>query len=56
MKAGSEETPAQSPSWRRALAALPKDQRAAVLARQAAAAADYYASEVVDSDDELVEY
>ena len=46
----------EGPSRRRALAALPRDERAAVLARQAAAAADFYAAEAADSDDELVDY
>lgn len=56
MLLGSPLPRSEGPSRRRALAALPKDERAAVLARQAAAAADHYASEVVDSDDELIEY
>jgi hypothetical protein len=47
---------AEGPSWRRALAALPKEKRAAALAKQAATAAGFYASESVDSDDEIVEY
>jgi len=46
-----------APSRRRALAALPRDKRAGVLAKQAAAAADLYAAEATDAaDDELVEY
>jgi hypothetical protein len=44
------------PSRRRAFAALPKEKRAAALARQAAAAADFYASDAVDSDEESVDY
>ena len=45
------------PSRRRALAALPRDKRAGVLAKQAAVAADLYASESADAAaDELVEY
>ena len=47
---------ADGPSRRRALAAMSREQRAAVLARQAAAAADFYTGEAVDSDDELVDY
>jgi len=46
----------EGPSRRRAFAALPKEKRAAALAKQAAAAADFYASKQVDSDDELVDY
>ena len=46
----------EGPSRRRAFAALPKEKRAAALAKHAAAAADFYASERVDSDDELVDY
>ena len=46
----------EGPSRRRAFAALPKEKRAAALAKHAAAAADFYASEAVDSDDELVDY
>lgn len=46
----------EGPSRRRALAALPREQRAAALAKQAAAAADLYTPEAVDSDDGLVEY
>lgn len=46
----------EGPSRRRALAVLPKETRAAALAKQAATAAGFYASEAVDSDDELVEY
>ena len=41
---------------RRTLAALPKERLAALLAKQAAAAADYFAGEAVESDDELVDY
>jgi hypothetical protein len=44
------------PPAKTALAALPKEERAVVLAEQAAAAADFYAGEAVDSDDELVDY
>jgi transcriptional regulator with XRE-family HTH domain len=47
---------AEGPSRRRALAALSVERRAAALSKQAAAAADFYDSESVDSDDELVEY
>ena len=46
-----------APSRRRAFAALPREKRAAALAKQAAAAADFYTSEATDgADDELVEY
>ena len=46
-----------APSRRRALAALPREKRAGVLAKQAAAAADLYAAEATDdAADELVEY
>ena len=45
----------EGPSRRRAFAALPREKKAAALAKQAAAAADFYASEQVDSDDELVD-
>lgn len=45
------------PSRRRAFAALPREKRAAALAKQAAAAADFYASEHTnDADDDLVDY
>ena len=45
------------PSRRRALAALPRDKRAVVLAKQAAVAVDFYAPESADdADDELIEY
>ncbi len=45
------------PSRRRALAALPRDKRAGVLAKQAVAVADFYAAESADdADDELIEY
>jgi len=46
----------EAPSRRRALAALPREERAAVLARQATAAREFYESEPVDSDDELIDY
>jgi len=46
----------EGPSRRRAFAALPKEKRAAALAKHAAVAADFYASERVDSDDDLVDY
>lgn len=46
----------EGPSRRRAFAALPTEKRAAALAKQAAAAADFYASDAVDSDEELVDY
>jgi len=46
----------EGPSRRRAFAALPKEKRAAALAKQAAAAADFYASEQVGPDDEPVDY
>lgn len=46
----------EGPSRRRAFATLPKEKRAAALAKQTAAAADFYASEAVDSDGELVDY
>ena len=46
----------EGPSRRRAFAALPTEKRAAALAKQAAAAADFYVSEAVDSDDELADY
>ena len=50
--------PSGAPSRRRrALAALPREKRATVLAKQAAAAADLYISEATDdAEDELVEY
>jgi len=38
----------EGPSRRRAFAALPKEKRAAALAKQAAAAADFYASDPAD--------
>lgn len=44
-------------SRRRAFAGLPRDQRADVLAKQAALAAGFYAGEAVDEiDDEIIEY
>ncbi|MFA4965464.1 MAG: ImmA/IrrE family metallo-endopeptidase [Thermoleophilia bacterium] len=46
----------EGPSRRRAFAALPKEKRAAALAKQATAAAEFYAAEAVDSDAELVDY
>ena len=46
----------EGPSRRRAFAALPKETRAAALAKQAAAAAELYAAEAADSDGELVNY
>jgi len=50
------EAPA-GPSRRRALAALPRDKRVVVLAKQAAAVADLYSSQGADdADDELIEY
>ena len=50
------EAPA-GPSRRRALASLPRDKRAVVLAKQAAAVADLYSSQGADdADDELIEY
>ena len=51
--------PSDAPSRRRALAALPRDKRAAVLAKQAAAAADLYTpqtgDDADDADDEPIE-
>jgi transcriptional regulator with XRE-family HTH domain len=44
----------EGPSRRRAFAALPKEQRAAALAKHAAVAADFYASDADDADDEAV--
>ena len=46
----------EGPSRRRAFAALPKETRAAALAKQAATAAELYAAEAADSDGELVNY
>jgi transcriptional regulator with XRE-family HTH domain len=50
----------KGPSRRRALAAMPREKRAAVLAKQAATAADYYAAgssgEEEDLDDDVVDY
>jgi transcriptional regulator with XRE-family HTH domain len=46
----------EGPSRRRAFAALPREKRGAAPAKQAASAADFYAEEAVDSDDESVDY
>ena len=44
----------EGPSRRRAFATLPKEKRAAALAKHAAVAADFYASDADDADDEAI--